>query len=583
MTASPYLVLLETSGNQNFIFSTNKLKENIGASELTYRAGTRWVLDAVAEINETPELRQWANSQDLRGILRNKDLNPAIEQGHKPLEIIIATSGKALILARTEETAKDLIRRVTRKALEDAPGLNLSGVFVQIQDWDQTNSLDEAIREVHKTFEETQPYRPTAEARFLRLPIIADCSFSGLPASHLDYTPENERVPISRVSASKREASKAGIRRLHQIPSKEMTLKLTDNINRLEGQLEGQSEGQSEGQLDWLAIVHADGNGLGQIFLNFAECLKNKKDNQDQSNREYIKAYREFSLELDECTEAAFEKAIQEAFKKQEKDNTVPLVPLIVGGDDLTVVCDGKVALKFTQVFLSQFEAETEQKTVIGKIAKKQFGIGRLSACAGIAIIKPHFPFSVAYELAESLIKSAKSVKQTVIKPAPDSEPKTPFPCSAIDFHILYDSTHIDLDRIRRNLQPETTTYLYNRPYVVTELDKLDSAQGKDWASQHHWNRLYKRVNHLKSDSDGDQDRDGGAKLPSSQSHALRTALFLGREAANAQYALIQQRYPLKPFAENDDKTSLFYQSQEKDEIRFHTTFLDALDAKDFL
>ncbi len=559
MTASPYLVLLETSGNQNFIFSTNKLKENIGASELTYRAGTRWVLDAVAEINETPELRQWANSQDLRGILRNKALNPAIEEGHKPLEIIIATSGKALILARTEETAKDLIRQVTRKALEDAPGLNLSGVFVQIQDWDQTNSLDEAIRQVHKTFEETQPYRPTAEARFLRLPIIADCSFSGLPASDLDYTPENERVPISRVSASKREAASKGLSRLHKIAPN-----LIRDINKLEKKFDSQ-------EIPWLAIVHADGNGLGQIFLNFAECLGNK-----QSNRDYIKAYREFSLELDECTEAAFREAVK--FVKDGFGDAIPLVPLIIGGDDLTVVCDGKKALNFTQVFLKQFEAETEQKSYISEIAESQFQVNRLSACAGIAIIKPHFPFSVAYGLAESLIKSAKSVKQTVLKPAPDSEPKTPFPCSAIDFHILYDSTQIDLDRIRRNLQPEPTTYLYNRPYVVTESDKLDSAQGKDWASQHYWNRLCDRVNHLKSDNEGDS-----AKLPSSQAHALRSALFLGRDAANAQYALIQQRYHLKPFAENDDKTSLFYQTQEEDKIRFHTTFLDALDAKDFL
>ncbi|WP_315783307.1 MULTISPECIES: hypothetical protein [unclassified Bradyrhizobium] len=42
------LVLIETGGNQDFVFATNKLRQNIGASELIHRIGTTFVLAAVA-------------------------------------------------------------------------------------------------------------------------------------------------------------------------------------------------------------------------------------------------------------------------------------------------------------------------------------------------------------------------------------------------------------------------------------------------------------------------------------------------------------------------------------------------------
>lgn len=99
--------------------------------------------------------------------------------------------------------------------------------------------------------------------------------------------------------------------------------------------------------------------------------------------------------------------------QKNEPEQIIPLIPLILGGDDLTVVCEGKYALEFSKCFLENFEEETtksqqvgsHQINVIPEIARAAFNnINRLSACAGVAIIKPHFPFSVAYQLTEKLM-----------------------------------------------------------------------------------------------------------------------------------------------------------------------------------
>ena len=574
-----HLVLLETSGNQNYIFSTNKLKENIGASELTYRAGTKCVLDAVGEIRTQASL--WSSdSEQLRSKLLDKKQNPAIEAPNtdRKVEVVIATSGKALLLVSDRKIGKAIVRQATHAVLRDCIGVDLCGVISDEFEFGAKGGLANAIAEVHRKFDSVRAKRPSPDLRFLRLPIIDECATSGLPASKLGQdTSKGKLRPYSAVSIAKRNNHTEGENRIAAMLERyDSNLKLSESLKFAESEA-----------TEWLAIVHADGNGLGEIFLSFDKHLQNlDKGNLDTgtasvSDRSYVTRLREFSIALDICTEKAFVTALKIAFP-EEKYKSLPIAPLVLGGDDLTVVCDAKYALEFTVQFLKEFEKETsapsqkvraKEITIIPELAQVALGINRLSSCAGIAIVKPHFPFSVAYHLAEQLLKTAKTVKTKVTNPKNENKP---YPCSAIDFHILYDSSGTDLDTIRQKQQVDNKhTYLYNSPYVVTDLNKLQEANGQAWASRHDWNSLYNKAKALKPDP------ESASQLTSGQVHALRSHLYMGKEATDGYYKLIKSRYDFQNLLDSKDEDSLFAQDVES---QIHTTsLLDAMDVMPFL
>lgn len=557
-----FLVLIETSGNQNYIFSTNKLRENVGASELTYQVGTYWIISAIALIDGNSRLDLWIenNSEEFRRKLLDPKLNPPLENSNFKVEVILAASGKALLLTKDEETARQIISKITFKALKDAPGIEVSGVIHKFN-WNEDKSLNKAIKEIHKEFELNRSRIPSSLMRFQRLPIIQECAFSGLPAAAVEKYKGGKA--ISATSLVKRDFKDEGFNRIKELLQTEYPkCDFTKSIDRLDSSFSQEHEtkdSEQKNQVDWLGVIHADGNGLGQIFMNFGDHLAMDKINPNYDNREYINELRKFSLALDSCTEKAFLSAL-EVFNLQ--DNLIPIFPLILGGDDLTVICDGKFALPFTKKFLEEFENETSNNEAIGEIAQVALQDSRLSACAGVAIIKPHFPFSVAYNLAEALAKSAKIVKQKVQS---KESPKTPYPCSAIDFHVVYDSSGVELDRIREKLEVDGgKTKLYRRPYVVTRQEKLKGISEQDWIQDwiaiHHWESLQKLVNTLK-----DKDQDEKPKLPNSQISQLRESLFFGQEIADHRYRSIKQRYIEQGIEQLEgDSDSLFV--NEKDD-----------------
>lgn len=131
-----------------------------------------------------------------------------------------------------------------------------------------------------------------------------------------------------------------------------------------------------------IAIIHADGNGLGQLIPK----LKEKTGLE----------LKEFSQKLDIAT--------KEAYKLASKDKT-KIRPLILGGDDMSVVCDANIALEFTKDFLWHFEDQT-QKLLNHK----------LTACAGIAYSNEKYPLHYALHLAEALTSESKKHAKKPLK-----------------------------------------------------------------------------------------------------------------------------------------------------------------------
>jgi hypothetical protein len=577
------LVLIETSGNQDYIFSTNKLRENVGASELTWRAGARWVLDAVKS-EEVGGPKLWANdAKERRQNLLNSEKNPPVGPGN-PVEVITATSGKALLLVDTKKTGQEIIKQVTICALQDAPGLDICGVISGEFDWDK-DVLDKVMDEVRIAIEQQRTSRPGPAMRFLRLPIIRDCASSGYPAAKWHAEDENDQEARSNASICKWQARKKYEDRMATLELAKRKVNFARNIDEMEKICE------------WIAVIHSDGNGLGEIFLKFGQ---HAGCSDASHNRDYVKKLRRFSIALDVCAEKAFYAALDKMIERKfDAWVKLPILPILLGGDDMTIICDGQAALQFTHDYLQAFEKETGEshelfekgspqseddlKDIVAQIAYEAFKDRRLSACAGIAIVKPHYPFFSAYDLAAELIDSAKDkVKAHVVKD--DGNRHRPWPCSALDFHALYDSTASELEAIRSRLVKDGgQTRLWARPYVVTSSRNLSGATeaGQDWAADHHWKELEARIDAILKTDENDEGRRA---LPNSQLHDLRTGLFLGEKGADARYQLISHRYEnlsLKAFEERPD-TLFFEDKDNSDWTGKATKLLDAMDAANF-
>lgn len=511
--AERYLVIAEVSQKQSYIFNRNELKINVRNSS------------AIAMVTESEYFKRAA------GDLYSEQENLVYAGGgHSVLEFTAASEREA------KEKARRFCRLVTLKVYEDFPDITF---FTAIMKYDEGKSPSRNLRALTGLLE---------DKKNRRLASFHQGSFG------IEMTDSNSLQPV-RVMREEEERKLADMigRKKRQDDRKV----LPDGFVQPERFAE---LGGTKDLSNFIAVVHIDGNGMGNRVSRFYEDL----EGQGLGWEIFRARIREFSEQIDKDFKASFKDMTEQiagnirsgrldALSLQE--GVLPVRRIITSGDDICYVAEGRIGIESAAVFLRS-------------LAKKTGYDGKpYAACAGVCLIHQKYPFYRAYELAEELCRSAKSYGAKVSKTDDGAS------VSAIDWHIEFGEMQDSLEEIRRQYETADGNRLEMRPYVVCM-----GADGTSVLPVRMYNHFRSQMASILSKTD---------IYPAGKLKELRTALKKGEEAAkyylihNHMYDVALERYQ-DVISEllTEGKTPGFYGSGLDRDLFLADPFVDDPDEK---
>ncbi len=208
------------------------------------------------------------------------------------------------------------------------------------------------------------------------------------------------------------------------------------------------------GGKDYLALVYADGNSMGQVFAD----LKTLEDVRDTAKN------------IDTAVYTAMSKAVRQHLQVVSAEGkTPPRFPfdmLMMGGDDAIIVTPSPQALDVACTLAKTFHEETQKFSVDGK---------GFTLSIGVIFAPVNYPFGLLYALAHDALKHAKKEGESRKHLASDYE-KT-----YINFMSVTGSGSLNFKKVYKSLynkhvqdgEREVAMYATLRPYTVEELELL--------------------------------------------------------------------------------------------------------------
>lgn len=270
------------------------------------------------------------------------------------------------------------------------------------------------------------------------LPVLAPCEWTGRGLASAIVEQGDERSAVSLDVAQRHEAARrtedgtaVDVASLLSAKTKLQKLERAQELKELVGN-------------GYLALIHADGNGVGSGL---------GKDKTDGERATFFHKNR-----------VLLRRALQKAIDAHCPDTgRAPLIPLMLGGDDLLLVTRAEIALPFVVRLCEELEALQEGSNGF-----------KLTLGVGVVFAKHTIPVHRLHEVAEQLASSAKRR----FRGFKDGEEKR----SVVDWAVFSTAWVDDPEEVRRRDwlrgSGDELRVLSQRPIDVLGERRIDSLQG---------------------------------------------------------------------------------------------------------
>ncbi len=423
------------------------------------------------------------------------------------LGILARDGGHFVAVFVDKDSAEAFAKQAAARLREKVPGLRFSC------------KAEEVVEGKEHRKREPRPAQPFLS---IELPVFARCDWAGRGLASKQVEPGGD--PLDRADVSLDAAARAAAgERADNGHAKDLVTLMNRialskaSANAQERRLADTFEELADGK--YLAVIHADGNGVGAAAKRVSE---GEKDPLKSEAKRAALFHRNRMLLRHALVEAIRSTAETPACKNRRKDkdgnprdthlDVSPFLPLMLGGDDLLVACRADLAMPFVSALCKALHDAQEKQA-------KQQPKFLLTLGIGVAIASYSMPFHQLHAVAEDCASSAKRRVRGVAEPY-----------SVVDWAVYTASwAEKDLAEVRRRdwVFDNGKRILSQRPMCVLDTDdKQPSLETR-----------LRQTKELANDrAAGQQQTKDLPNAPRTQLHYLKEQLSAGEHLAELAF-----------------------------------------------